>query len=109
MTLKEVLAAKVQCPVSDVTLEVTLTDRGLTGTVTYTTDQKSDVELATMDVLFMIYTQPDIVEGGYSLSHPDFLRKIEARLLQLATLNKATEILEILQKPGPTVTGKSVW
>lgn len=109
MTNKEALAAKVQCPVNDATLEVALTDRGITGASTYTVDSKSDVELAVMDILFMIYTQPDLVEGGYSISHPDFLRKVEARLLQLATLNEATEILDILSKPGPSVTGKSVW
>lgn len=110
MTIKEALSAKVQCPVSDATLEVALIDRGLTGATVYSAEShKKDVELAVMDILFMIYTQPDIVEGGYSLSHPDFLRKIEARLLHLAKANDATDILDILEKPGPTVNGRSVW
>jgi|GEM_PF-5431050 len=109
MTNKEALAAKLQCPVSDHTLEVALTDRGLDGSGTYAASDKKDVELAVMDVLYMIYTQPDVVEGGYQLSHPDFLRKIKERLLQLATLHGATEILDMIQEAKPTVTGKSIW
>lgn len=108
MTIKEALAAKVQCPVSSDTLDVVLTDRGLDGSATYTADNKADVELAVMDVLFMIYTQPDVVEGGYSLSHPQFLEKIKARLLQLATMNNATDILDIISS-GPSVSSPSVW
>lgn len=106
MTISEALAAKVQCPVSTDTLDVALTDRALDGAATYTVADKSNVEKAVMDVLYMVYTQPDIVEGGYSLSHPGFLEKIKARLLQLAQVNDATDLVAALQ---PTVTGKNVW
>lgn len=109
MTIKEAIAAKVQCPVSDHTLEVVIIDRGLNGSATYTATDKEDVEWAVMDILFMIYTQPDIVEGGYHLSHPNFVDKIKARLVQLATALGATDVLDQVQTPAPTVTGRSVW
>lgn len=109
MTNKEALLAKAQCPVSDNGLEVALIDRGINPGTAYDVDQQEGVELALMDVLFSIFTSPDISEGDYSVSHPDFLRKLKERLLQLATKHNATDILDQLQTPGPTLTSKSVW
>ena len=108
MTNKEALAAKVNCPVSDDVLEVALIDRGVNGAASYSASGKQAVELATMDVLYSIFTQPDIVEGGYQLSHPDFYRKITERLTQLATANGADDILAQLNA-APSISSKPVW
>lgn len=108
MTIKEALAAKLQTPISDLALEVILTDRGLDGSATYTAADKESVDLALMDALYTILTQPDIVEGGYSLSHPGLLDKVKERLRQLATVNGATDVLNLID-PKPTVTSRSVW
>jgi hypothetical protein len=109
MTNKQALEAKAQCPVSSDALEVALIDREVNPATTYDLDQQKGVELALMDLLFSFYTQPDIREGDYSVSHPDFLRKIKERVIQLATKYGATEILDQLQDAKPTITGKSVW
>lgn len=108
MTIKEALAAKLQTPISDLALEVILTDRDLDGSATYTAADKEAVELALMDALYTILTQPDIVEGGYSISHPGFLEKVKERLRQLATTNGATDVLDLID-PKPTVNSRSVW
>ena len=109
MTIKEAIAAKVQCPVSNDTIDVVIIDRGLDGSATYTASDKEGVERAVIDILYMIYTQPDITEGGYHLTHSNFLEKIKARLIQLATATGATDILALVETPAPTVTGRSVW
>lgn len=109
MTIKEALAAKLQTPISDLALEVILTDRGLDGSATYTAADKESVDLALMDALYTILTQPDISEGDYTLQHPDYFRKVKERLIQLATQYGQTEILDLLNDPKPTVTSRSVW
>jgi len=107
MTIKEALAAKVMCPVSDATLDVALLDRSLTGATTYAAaTHKEDVDKAVMDVLVMILSQPDIVEGGYSLSHPGFLEKIRERLKQLAASLGVDDPLAV---QTPTIKSPSVW
>jgi hypothetical protein len=109
MTNKEALAAKAQCPVQDESLEVALIDRGVDPAQTYISDNQNDVELALVDLLYSIYTKPDISEGQYSLSHPDFLRKLKERILQLATKLNLTDILSQLQDATPSISSKSVW
>lgn len=109
MTNKEALLAKLQTPVSDASLEVALLDRGVTPATTYDTTQVEGVELALVDLLYSLFTKPDISEGGYSVSHPDFLRKLRERIIQLATKYKLDDLLAQLQDPTPTVTSKPVW
>lgn len=103
MTNKEALIAKLNYPLSDNALEVALIDRDVRGGQVYDTGFKKQIELATMDLLYLTLTQPDVLEGGYQMSHPDFFRKVKERLLQLATLNGATEILEMLNPTSPGV------
>lgn len=108
MTNKQALAAKVACPVPDETLEVALIDNEVNGATTYSFAEKENIEWATISVLKTIVTQPDIVEGGYSLSHPDWLAKVKERLSQLATDLGDTDTLAMLDET-PTVKGKTVW
>lgn len=109
MTNKEALAAKAMCPVDDDALSVCLVDRNIDPAAEYTQTNQTDVEKALVDLLYSIYTKPDISEGGFSLSHPDFYRKLKERILHLAHKHDMTEVLEQLSDPVPTVTGKSVW
>jgi hypothetical protein len=109
MTNKEALLAKLQTPVSDASLEVALLDRGVSPSDQYGVSEIKGVELALVDLLYSLYTKPDISEGGYSVSHPDFLRKVRERILQLATKYKLNDLLEQLQDPTPTVSSKNVW
>ncbi|MFN3341898.1 MAG: DUF6706 family protein [Flavobacteriales bacterium] len=109
MTLKEALQAKAQCPVDDNALEVALIDAALDPAATYTAALLEDVEKALVPLLFSIYTKPDVSEGGFSLNHPDFLRKLKERIVQLATKHSLSDILEQLTDPVPTVTSKPVW
>jgi uncharacterized protein DUF6706 len=99
MTNKEALIAKLNYPLSDNALEVAMIDRGIQGGQVYTPDGKKDIELATMDLLYLTLTQPDVVEGGYQVLHQDFLKKVRERLMQLATLNGATDIIDLLNPP----------
>jgi hypothetical protein len=109
MTNKEALAAKLLVPVPDNALEVALTDRAVNSATTYSSGQQEGVELALMDLLFSIFTNPDQVEGGYQVSHPDFFRKIKERLLQLAIKYEDENILAQIQDAVPTITSKAVW
>ena len=106
MTKKEALLATCQASVPDGSLDLALINRGLLGTDAYTLNDQKDVELAAIDVLYGMLTAPDIQEGGYSISHPDFYRKIQARVLQLAQKWNRTDIIGALT---PTITGASPW
>jgi hypothetical protein len=110
MTIKEAFIAELdETSVSDATIEKTLLDNTLTGSVTYsaTDDQKKGIDLCIVDVLYRLYTRNDITEGGFTKSHPDFLRKIEARLLYLAKKYGVTEVLDAIQKAAPTINDAS--
>ena len=106
MTKKEALIATCQASVPDGSLDLALINRGLNGTDAYTAADQKDIELATIDVLYGLLTAPDIQEGGYAISHPDFYRKIQARVLQLAQKWGVTDITNVL---NPTVKGVSPW
>ncbi len=108
MTNKEALSAKAQCTVPDASLDVVLIDKGIDPNGVYTAGNTEDIELACVDLLFGMYTQQDVSEGGYSISHPDFLRKIKERILFFARKYKLDDII-LAVDPKPSVTGKSVW
>jgi hypothetical protein len=109
MTNKEALAANVMCPVPDASLELALINTEVDPSATYSIGQREGVDLATIDVLYMVYTKQDISEGGYSESHPDFLRKIKERLMRLASQYGRADVLDLLQDQTPTITSKAVW
>jgi hypothetical protein len=108
MTNKEALAAKLIATVPDNTLEVALIDGAVNPSGTYTAANKADVEKVELEVLYGLFTAQDVSEGGYSISHPDFLRKVKERIIYLAKLYNRTDILDAID-PKPTVTSKSVW
>lgn len=108
MTNKEALVATMQISVPDNSLELALINAGIDGTGTYTMAMQEQVEKCAIPLLYALYTEPDIQEGGYQVSHPDFLRKVRERLLYLAGKYNMTDILNVIN-PRPTVTGKSVW
>lgn len=108
MTNKEALAAKVIATVPDNTLEVALIDKNIDPVGVYVAANQKDIELTVVDVLYGLYTAEDVSEGGYQVSHPDFLRKIKERLLFYANKYGLTDIINAVD-PKPSVTGKSVW
>lgn len=68
MTNIEALKAKVGYPLSDNSLKLALTDRGLTDSETYSTANKKALELAYADCLMTLMSSPNVSEGGYSIS-----------------------------------------
>jgi hypothetical protein len=111
MTLKEALIAELdEISVSDTTVDKTLIDRGVTdsdGEYTATDIQKKTIDLCMVDILYRLYTRADISEGSFSKSHPDFLRKVQTRLLYLAKKHGLTEVLDALQDDTPTFNDAS--
>jgi hypothetical protein len=107
MTNKEALAAKVGSKVTDNALTVALIDAGIDPVAEYSDLMKEDMEKGPLiDLLYQLYTQQDIQEGGFSLSHPDFLRKVRERLLYYAGLY---DLADLKRKLNPTVTGITPW
>lgn len=110
MTNKEALIAVLQgLTVPDLSIEKALADQGVSGAATYASEGGKSIDLAAVEILKAGYTDPDISEGGYSISHPDFLRKIEARLLGLAKKHGLQDIIDQFVTPGPKVTGVRPW
>lgn len=107
MTHKEALTAVLDgVSFSANTLEKVLTDHSLTGGDTYSTAVSKTIDLCAIDLLMVAFTHPDITEGGYGLSHPDFMRKIQSRLHYLASKHGLTDILAGLEKK-PTIKDAS--
>lgn len=112
MTLQEALIAELDdIQVKDATIEKTLLDRALTAGDTYdaTDEQKKGIDLCMIDILYRLYTRADVQEGGYSKNHPDFLRKIESRLLHLARKHDVTEVLEAVQNTPKINNASNRW
>jgi len=108
MTNKEALAAKVVATVPDATLEVALIDKSLDPNGIYQAANAKDIELVVVDVLYTLYTAEDASEGGYQVSHPDFLRKIKERLLYYANKYGLSNIINAVD-PKPTCNSISPW
>lgn len=110
MTIKEALIAELdETEVSDGTLTKTIIDQGVNPGSEYsaTDEQKKIIDLCVIACLYRLYTRNDISEGGFSKSHPDFLRKIEQRLLFLAKKHNVTDVLTLLEKPAATLKDAS--
>lgn len=85
MTNKEALLAVLQdVTVPALAADKVLLDASIDGTASYAGDSAKAIDLCAIELLYGLYTSPDVSEGGYSVSHPDFLRKIEKRLLYLS-------------------------
>ena len=108
MTNKEALAAKLIATVPDNTLTVALIDGEIDPSGIYTKVNKEGIEKVELEVLYGLFTAQDVSEGGYSVSHPDFLRKVKERIIYLAKTYGRSDILEAID-PKPTLTSKSVW
>lgn len=104
MTKQEAVVATCQASVPSNSIQLALTNRGLNGTDPYMAADQTDIELASIDVLYGLLSTPDITEGGYSIKFDR--SSIQARLLFLAKKNNATAIVSAL---APTVTGRSPW
>lgn len=108
MTKKEALSATLMVTVPDASLELALINAEINGSLTYTKADQEAIEKCAIPLLYGLFTDPDISEGDYSKSHPDFLRKIRERLLYLAKKYSVTEVLDALAAT-PTITSKSAW
>jgi len=109
MTNKEALQATLDgIDVSALALEKALLDGNVSADSLYSAGQKKAVELCAIELLYAEFTKPDMQEGGFSVSRPDFLRKVQARLLYLARQHGRTDIVQQLET-RPTVKGVSPW
>jgi hypothetical protein len=71
MTNLEAIKGKLAYPLSDNAFNLALTDRGLTGTDTYSIDNRQSLELAYADLCCTLISAPNVSEGGYSVSLSD--------------------------------------
>ena len=71
MTNLEALKAAVQYPLENNSYLLALLNRELTTTESYSASNLKKLELAKADCLCTIISTPNIVEGGYQLSHSD--------------------------------------
>lgn len=108
MTKKEALIATLDVQVSDNSVNLALINSEIDGDAAYTKSDQEAIEKCAVPLLFSLYTRPDISEGGFSISHPDFLRKVKERLLFFATKYGMTDILNQVD-PKPTITSRPVW
>ncbi|HEY4207985.1 MAG TPA: DUF6706 family protein [Puia sp.] len=107
MTNKEALIACLQVvTMPDNALVKALIDRSVVGTVDYTAASASGIDLATIDLLQGLLSNPDITEGGYSIRFDR--TAVQNRLLFLARKNNATEVIAAIA-PVPTIKGASPW
>lgn len=107
MTNKDALLAVLQdVSVPALSLDKVLLDGNITGTDAYTSENAKAIDLCAIELLYGIFTSPDVMEGGYSKSNPDIYRKLQARLLYLA---KKHDVTDILNQMNPTVKGVSPW
>lgn len=110
MTVEQAFISELdEISVTESTIEKTLIDRGLDGTAKYigSDEQKRGIDMCVIDSLYKLFTRPDIKEGDFAKSHPDFLRKVEARLLYLAKKHNVTEVLNVLEEQGPQISDAS--
>lgn len=99
MTNKEALIAAVGFTVPDNMIEKAMIDNEVTGTNTYTIDDAESIDLCVIPILQWALSQPNVSEGGYSLS---FNREaVQARLDTLLEDNELSSM--------SSVRGKSVW
>jgi hypothetical protein len=70
MTNLEALRHSVAAPVSDGSLEIILTDRGINKAGTYA-GKNREFDLAKADLYVLLATHPNISEGGYSVSYTE--------------------------------------
>lgn len=108
MTNKAALVAFLQVSVPDASVDLSLVNAEIDGTATYTKAMQEQIEKAAIPLLYGLFTTPDISEGGYSINHPDFQRKIKERLLYLANKYGLEDIITLVD-PKPTVRGASPW
>ena len=88
MTNREALKAVLQdVTAPDLTLDKVLLDSNIDGTANYEAANAKPIDLCAIDILYGVYTAPDVSEGGFSVGHPDFLRKLKERLLYLSKKN----------------------
>jgi len=104
VTKKEALIATCQASVPDGSLELSLINRGLTGTDAYSAADQQAVELCAIDVLNGLLSTPDISEGGYSIRFDR--AAVQKRVLFLAQRNNVRAITDAQM---PKVRGASPW
>lgn len=71
MTNLQAIKAAVQFPLDETSFELALINRELTSTDTYSKSSLKLIELCKADLFSTIISTPNIVEGGYQLSHSD--------------------------------------
>lgn len=105
MTNLEAIKAKVGYPVSDNSVELALTTRGLTTTDEFSATSEA-FELAYADVLITITTSPaGVSEGGYSISSAD-----KQTLIQIANnIYKRYEVANPLEAMRPKARFVQRW
>lgn len=104
MTNKEALVAVLRINVPDNSLEKAMIDRGVTAADTYDKANERNIDLCAVDVLHGLLSDPNVSEGGYSIS---FDRDaVQQRLLLLAKKHNVSEIINAYK---PTVTSNKIW
>lgn len=105
MTITEaILSFPGLSDVSDDFVEKILTDRSLTGSASYTSDDAEDVALCVADMYIMIANSPDFSEGRLSVKIP------RGQMIQSAKkLYRENGEPEKADKLEATATARSQW
>lgn len=103
MTNKEALAAVVSVSVSDALLEKALSDSEISGSATYSKDNIAKIDSAALDVLFSVWSTPDVSEGGFSVKYDRAALKIkiEALAAKCGRTDVVTSIKPTVKKATP--------
>jgi hypothetical protein len=101
MTNKEALVGVVRVSVPDHSLEKAMIDNDVTGGSTYVKLNEKSIDLCAIDVLQGLLSEPNVSEGGYSISYD--------RKAVLDRLNYLNQKHGLVDAAKPTVTSKSPW
>lgn len=100
MTNLEALQATLGFSLDSTSIDKALIDAGITGSSTYTVSMKTSINIVALDLLQLLLSTPDIMEGDYSVKYDR--GAIEARI------NILSNILGIIVLQ-PTIKGVSPW
>ena len=93
MTNKEALQAQFNFPLKESAFDLALTNQGLAGEETYTLENKSKVDLALAELIFIAATSPASVrELDYQISQQTITELLKLRSLILARNNVPDEL-----------------
>jgi len=109
MTKKEALKSLVDYEVTDDNLfDKVLTDHGLTGSDTYASTDRQELDMCLIDILNYLAAHPEIKDGQSSIKFDSAHLRASAKEIMNRYPNIATST-RIARGLGGTVSAKTLW